>query len=227
MIKLRDVYGLGRTDLDWLQATHHFCFAGYQDRERLDWGRLRVLNRTRLAPNAKTRPSNYANVELVFIVGQGAIELQRSDGSSVRVNAGQAVAIRAAMGIEFAISNPLGRAVTFTTIWLTSDAATARASVSPVVGIDGHDVAIASGFGEERALLRLAVPVRVKALALAPGATRPLPIDAARAYLLVRQGRVEVDGHAAGKEAGFAIENEPLLSVKAELPSKLFLFELG
>ena len=35
MIEYRPASDLGKTDLAWLQARHHFCFAGYQDVERL------------------------------------------------------------------------------------------------------------------------------------------------------------------------------------------------
>ena len=44
MIELRPFDSLGAANHGWLDARHHFSFAGYHDPDRHNWGRLRVWN---------------------------------------------------------------------------------------------------------------------------------------------------------------------------------------
>src|SRR3546814_3686065 len=42
MIDIRKFDSLGHADHGWLDARHHFSFAGYHDPDRVGWGALRV-----------------------------------------------------------------------------------------------------------------------------------------------------------------------------------------
>ena len=49
MIDVRPFNTLGGADHGWLNAKHHFSFAGYHDPGRMSWGRLRVWNDDEIA----------------------------------------------------------------------------------------------------------------------------------------------------------------------------------
>ena len=51
MIDIRPFGSLGGANHGWLNAKHHFSFAGYQDPARMNWGRLRVWNDDEIAPS--------------------------------------------------------------------------------------------------------------------------------------------------------------------------------
>ncbi|MFB0613969.1 hypothetical protein Q5Y00_016890 [Aurantiacibacter sp. 219JJ12-13] len=44
MIEVRKFETLGAAKHGWLDARHHFSFAGYHDSSRVNWGNLRVWN---------------------------------------------------------------------------------------------------------------------------------------------------------------------------------------
>jgi hypothetical protein len=50
MIELRPFDSLGAANHGWLDAKHHFSFAGYHDPARMNWGNLRVWNDDIIAP---------------------------------------------------------------------------------------------------------------------------------------------------------------------------------
>lgn len=54
MIELRPFRGLGGANHGWLDARHHFSFAGYHDPSRVHWGNLRVWNDDAIALVAAT-----------------------------------------------------------------------------------------------------------------------------------------------------------------------------
>ncbi|MEL6738446.1 MAG: pirin family protein, partial [Pseudomonadota bacterium] len=50
MIELRPFNSLGSANHGWLDAHHHFSFAGYHDPARVQWGPIRVWNDDTIAP---------------------------------------------------------------------------------------------------------------------------------------------------------------------------------
>ena len=61
MIELRPFDSLGAANHGWLDARHHFSFADYRDPARVNWGRLRVWNDDRIAPNTGCSQSDWAS----------------------------------------------------------------------------------------------------------------------------------------------------------------------
>ena len=49
MIDVRPFNTLGGANHGWLNAKHHFSFAGYHDAKREQWGKLRVWNDDEIA----------------------------------------------------------------------------------------------------------------------------------------------------------------------------------
>lgn len=56
MIERRPFSSLGGENHGWLDAKHHFSFAGYRDDARMNWGNLRVWNDDVIAPNSGFPP---------------------------------------------------------------------------------------------------------------------------------------------------------------------------
>jgi len=62
MIERRSYAELGAAQHGWLNARHHFSFAGYHDAERMRWGRLRVWTTTashRSQASSRTRTATW------------------------------------------------------------------------------------------------------------------------------------------------------------------------
>jgi redox-sensitive bicupin YhaK (pirin superfamily) len=80
MIEVRIFNGLGGADHGWLEAKHHFSFAGYYDPKRMGWGALRVWNDDEIAPHTGFPPHAHANMEIITYVRDGAITHEDSLG---------------------------------------------------------------------------------------------------------------------------------------------------
>lgn len=207
MIDHRALSSLGTTNLDWLQARHHFCFAGYQRVDRLGWGRLRVLNHNELAAGAATRSSSHTATEFL-IFAENDVEIVHGDGRRIHVAAGHAVSIFTGSGIDFGIRNPGSQPARFTTIWLTCDRSEERAVVRKSTPFLDAETFIASGFGDDQADIALNVPARVTRIAVARGAQIETSLATSNSYLLVVEGHVLIGERVAGPCDGLAIREE-------------------
>ncbi len=64
----------GHADHGWLQANHSFSFANYFDKEKVQFGALRVLNDDRLAPKMGFGTHPHANMEIITIPLSGILK---------------------------------------------------------------------------------------------------------------------------------------------------------
>lgn len=89
MIELRTAASFGKSNFHGVSSVHHFCFGPYQCAARVDWGRLRMLNRHDIAPNGRRAANFLAGMDVLLIVERGAIEAQSGD-HHVRIGEGEA-----------------------------------------------------------------------------------------------------------------------------------------
>src|SRR3546814_2547158 len=64
MIDIRKFDSLGHADHGWLDARHHFSFAGYHDPDRVGWGALRVWNDDAIAAQSGFPPHPHRDMEI-------------------------------------------------------------------------------------------------------------------------------------------------------------------
>ena len=89
MIEVRKFETLGGADHGWLNAKHHFSFAGYHDPDRVNWGNLRVWNDDTIQPKTGFPPHPHNNMEIITYVRKGAITHRDNQGNSGRTEAGE------------------------------------------------------------------------------------------------------------------------------------------
>jgi redox-sensitive bicupin YhaK (pirin superfamily) len=78
----------GYADHGWLKARHSFSFAEYSNREKMNFGLLRVLNDDIVEPGEGFGEHPHDNMEIVTIPLEGELEHKDSTGTSgvIRVN---------------------------------------------------------------------------------------------------------------------------------------------
>lgn len=98
----------GYANHGWLQAKHSFSFANYFDKNRMNFGALRVLNNDIIAPSKGFETHSHDNMEIITIPLEGALSHTDSMGNSSTIHTGEIQVMSAGSGIyhsEFNASN--------------------------------------------------------------------------------------------------------------------------
>ena len=105
MIDIRPFESLGGENHGWLDAKHHFSFAGYHDPARVGWGNLRVWNDDVIQPNSGFPGHPHRDMEIITYVRTGAISHEDSLGNRGRTEAGDVQVMSAGSGVRHSAYN--------------------------------------------------------------------------------------------------------------------------
>ncbi|MFK3647780.1 pirin family protein [Lysobacter enzymogenes] len=230
MIELRPYASLGGENHGWLDAKHHFSFAGYRDAERMGWGALRVWNDDTIAANTGFPPHSHADMEIITYVRDGAISHQDNLGNRGRTEAGDVQVMSAGSGIQHAEYNLESETTRIFQIWIIPDARggapTWGAKPFPKDDRGGRFVVLASGIDGDEDALPIRANARVLGLTLAKGESADYAFDGQRyGYLVPAKGRVEVDGIVVEARDGAAIRDQARIRVTALEDAELVLVD--
>lgn len=230
MIELRPFATLGAADHGWLDARHHFSFAGYHDPARMGWGALRVWNDDRIAARSGFPPHPHRDMEIVTYVRTGAITHEDSLGNHGRTAAGDVQVMSAGSGVRHAEYNREDEDTTLFQIWIEPTGRGGEPSwgARPFPRDDraGGFVTLASGFADDADALPIRADARVAAATLRRGETIGYQLGRSRrAYLVPATGAVEIDGTRVGTRDGAAIRDVDMLTVTALEDSELVLVD--
>ncbi len=245
MIEIRPFDGLGHARHGWLDARHHFSFAGYLDRARMGWGAIRVWNDDTIAANTGFDPHPHQDMEIVTFVRRGAITHEDSLGNKGRTAAGDVQVMSAGTGIVHAEYNREDEDTTLFQIWILPD----RSGEKPGWGQRdfprgtraGRWVTLASGTGasgtgtsdtgtsgaaNDDEALPIRANAQVLAATLAAGERISHVVDPERhQYLVAPTGRIRINGQDAQPRDGIAITGETTIEVEAIDDAELVLVD--
>jgi redox-sensitive bicupin YhaK (pirin superfamily) len=230
MIERRPFAGLGGANHGWLDAKHHFSFAGYYDPAKMGWGPIRVWNDDTIAAGTGFPPHPHADMEIITYVREGAITHQDSLGNTGRTEAGDVQVMSAGSGVRHSEYNREPGVTRIFQIWIepkTRGAAPSwGAKPFPKGERSGRFVTLASGFAEDADALPIRTDARVAGATLKAGQSADYPLGAGRhAYLVPAKGSVEVNGVRLDARDGAAIVDEPVLKVAALHDAEIVLVD--
>lgn len=209
-IELRPFGLLGGANHGWLDAHHHFSFAGYYDPARLDWGALRVWNDDTIQPKTGFPPHPHSDMEIITYVRKGAISHKDDKGNEGRTVAGDVQVMSAGTGIRHSEYNLEDEATQIFQIWIMPD----RTGHAPSWGTrpfpeesrDGRFVALASGMSGDGDALPINANARVLGATVKAGETVRYALSEDRhAYLVPAKGCVRIGEVEANARDGVAI----------------------
>ena len=109
----------GHANHGWLDSWHTFSFAGYHDPSRTHFGALRVLNDDTVAPGRGFGAHPHANMEIISIPLEGALEHKDNMGHTQVISQGDIQVMSAGTGIQHAERNKNNdKPVKFFQIWI-------------------------------------------------------------------------------------------------------------
>jgi quercetin 2,3-dioxygenase len=230
MIDVRPFASLGNANHGWLNANHHFSFAGYHDPARMGWGAIRVWNDDEIAARSGFPPHPHSDMEIITYVRSGAITHQDSMGNQGRTGAGDVQVMSAGTGVRHAEYNLEDEATTLFQIWVLTDKPGAQPSWGakpfPREDRSGRFVTLASGFAEDSDALKINAAARVLGATLKAGEKAELSLDPSRhAYLVATKGPIEVNGVRAEARDGVAITGEDKVEIVAVGDAEIVLVD--
>jgi redox-sensitive bicupin YhaK (pirin superfamily) len=220
MIDVRPFNSLGGANHGWLDAKHHFSFAGYHDPDRMGWGALRVWNDDTIAAESGFPPHPHADMEIITYVREGAITHEDNQGNRGRTEAGDVQVMSAGTGIRHSEYNLEKEATRIFQIWIIPNQTGGKPSWGakpfPKDDRSGRFVTLASGIEGDSDALPIRTDARVLGANLKAGETAEYALGGTRhAYLVPAKGKVEVNGVALGARDGAAIAEVETIRVTA------------
>jgi redox-sensitive bicupin YhaK (pirin superfamily) len=232
MIRVRKASERGHFDHGWLDTYHTFSFARYYDPRQMGFRALRVINEDRVAPGRGFGTHPHEDMEIVTYVLDGALAHRDSLGTGSTIRPGELQRMTAGTGITHSEFNPSpAEPVHLYQIWLLPE----REGLEP--SYEQKDFPE----GERHNRLRLVASPdgRDGSLTIRQDARLYLAtLDADRevshnvtpgrhAWAQVLRGGVELNGHTLSAGDGAAVSDESGLTIRADGPSEVLLFDLA
>jgi redox-sensitive bicupin YhaK (pirin superfamily) len=231
MIEVRKFETLGGADHGWLNAKHHFSFAGYYDPDRMHWGNLRVWNDDIIQPKTGFPPHPHNDMEIITYVRSGAISHRDNQGNSGRTEAGDVQVMSAGSGIAHSEYNLEDEETRIFQIWILPDEQGGQpqwgARPFPKDDRAGKFVTRASGIEGDDAL-PIRAQARVVGATLKAGETTSYALGKDRkAYLVPATGKVEIGGQTVEARDGAAIKDLEEVRITALEDSEIVLVDVA
>lgn len=231
MIEHRPFNSLGKANHGWLDANHHFSFAGYHDPSRMNWGALRVWNDDKIAPKSGFPTHPHQDMEIITYVRTGAITHRDSMGNEGRTEAGDVQVMSAGRGVAHSEFNLEDEDTTLFQIWIIPSERGGDpdwgARQFPKGDRAGQFVPLASGAANDDDALKIRTDARVLGATVKAGETvtyTPRTADR-HLYLVPATGSIRVGDIEAQARDGLAITKEDSITITALEDSELVLVD--
>ncbi|MBX7531937.1 pirin family protein [Qipengyuania sp. 1XM1-15A] len=231
MIEHRPFNSLGKANHGWLDANHHFSFAGYHDPSRMNWGALRVWNDDKIAPKSGFPTHPHQDMEIITYVRTGAITHRDSMGNEGRTEAGDVQVMSAGRGVAHSEFNLEDEETTLFQIWIIPSERGGDpdwgARQFPKGDRAGQFVPLASGAANDDDALKIRTDARVLGATVKAGeSVTYTPRTADRhLYLVPATGSIRVGDIEAKARDGLAITKEDSITITALEDSELVLVD--
>ena len=231
MIELRPFDTLGAANHGWLDAHHHFSFAGYHDPQRVNWGSLRVWNDDAIEAGKGFAPHPHEDMEIITYVRSGAITHEDSLGNIGRTQAGDVQVMSAGSGIRHSEYNREDEETTLFQIWIIPDETGGEpawgARPFPKADRAGEFVPLASGNEGDGDALPIRTNARVLGATVKAGkSVTYAPASAERhLYLVPAAGSITIGDVEAKARDGVAITDVPQVTITALEDTELVLVD--
>ncbi|MGY0560461.1 MULTISPECIES: pirin family protein [unclassified Luteimonas] len=231
MIERRPFESLGGANHGWLDAKHHFSFAGYHDPARVHWGALRVWNDDTIQAGTGFPPHAHADMEIITYVREGAITHEDNLGNKGRTEAGDVQVMSAGSGVRHSEYNHEPGTTRIFQIWIIPNQQgrppSWGAKPFPKGARSGRFITLASGIEGDDDALPIRTDARVLGATLKAGESTEYRFAGPGrfGYLVPAKGKVEVDGVALNARDGAAISGQETIRVTAVEDAEIVLVD--
>ncbi len=227
MITIYPYSELGHADHGWLDARHHFSFAGYVNPDRHRFGALRVINDDTIRAGGGFDTHPHRDMEIITYVRRGAITHRDSNGNKGRTQAGDVQVMSAGSGIFHSEYNLESEDTTLFQIWIEPNQRGVNpdwdSHVFPKTPVkDGLNLLV-SGDGD--APLHIHQDARIYAGKLTAGTVIRHPLHQ-QAYLLVSEGELTLDHQPMTRGDGAEITGTDSVRLEAITDTEVLVIDV-
>lgn len=232
MITLRPSKSRGHFNFGWLSTFHTFSFGDYQDPAHERFRDLRVINEDWVKPGQGFGEHPHRDMEIFTWVLEGSLEHKDSLGNGGVITPGEAQRMSAGTGIRHSEFNASGQEpVHLLQIWLFPERKSVRPAYEqkrfPVEERANRLRVVASPDGREGSLT-WHQPATLAIGNLDTGVEVEHRLAPGRAgWVQVARGQVSLNGVALSAGDGAAVQDDPVLQIKASEPSEVLVFDLS
>lgn len=232
MITIRKAEERGHFDFGWLNTYHSFSFGDYYDPNHMQFRSLRVINEDFVAPGRGFPTHGHRDMEIVTYILAGALEHRDSMGTGSVIRRGDAQRMSAGTGVRHSEANPSAdEPVHLLQIWILPEADglqpeyeekkfsddEKRNQLRLIVSPEGSDGSVRI-HQEAKIYASLLDKDRDVVHSLANGRS---------AWLQVAAGSVSLNGVALKQGDGAAVSGESAVTITAQEPAEVLLFDLA
>ena len=220
---------LGRAKFDWLDARHHFSFGQYINPQKPHFGDLLVINDDIIQPQTGFAPHGHQDMEIITYVRRGAISHEDSQGNKGRTVAGDVQVMSAGTGIQHSEYNLEDEETNLFQIWITPDENGLPprwdSAEFPRRAVDNELPLLVSGDGTAPLQINNKA-AKIYAGELKDGQEVTHNISG-KAYILVSEGTMTIDGINAVRGDGVTVENKGNVVLTASEDSEVLIIEVA
>ena len=222
----------GHFDHGWLDTYHTFSFADYFDASQMGFRALRVINEDRVEAGEGFPTHGHRDMEIITYVLEGSLEHRDSLGNGSVIKPGEVQRMTAGTGVRHSEKNPSRtEPVHLLQIWILPE----RPGLTPgyeqknFSKKDLTDRLCLVASNENGKAVKVHQDVRLYASSISAGSEVEASLKKGRhAWLQVARGQVKLNGAQRLKAGdGAAISDETSLSIRADAPSEILLFDLA
>ena len=221
----------GRANFGWLDSRHSFSFGQYFDPQHMGFGPLRVINEDHVAPGMGFDTHGHANMEILSIVIDGALEHKDSTGETVVIRPGDIQRMSAGTGVLHSEYNASQTdPVHFLQIWIVpgqQDLAPSHEVKSfPAQDRSGRLRLLGSPDGRDESIT-IHSDVDLYGSVLPAGGTFSHTVGEGRGvWMQIIRGGVSVNEKLMSAGDGMALIDEPTIRIEASEESEFLLFDM-
>ncbi|MEM0922316.1 MAG: pirin family protein [Pseudomonadota bacterium] len=222
----------GRANFGWLDSRHSFSFGQYLDPNHMGFGPLRVINEDRVAPGAGFDPHGHANMEIISVVLDGALEHADSMGEKAVICPGDVQIMSAGTGVRHSEYNASETdPVHFLQIWIVPERDGLTPSYDQKSFLEaersGRLLLLGSRDGREGSIT-IQRDVDLYGSVLAEGETLSHRIGPKRGvWVQMIRGSLTANGETLSAGDGLALIHEPDLAITAMQDTEFLLFDMA
>ena len=217
----------------WLKSYHTFSFAGYQNFERMNFGKLRVLNDDVVQPKMGFGTHPHRNMEIISIPIKGALSHKDSMDNKRSIEVGEVQVMTAGTGLTHSEFNDSDtKEVNFLQLWIIPE----KENVTPAYDQkffeqkgrkNKFQVLVSPKDNPIQDALRINQQAYIAMIDLEADVETPYQLNEGNgAYFFLIEGEVAIANQTIERRDAIGVWDEDAVAVKATVNSKLLVIEV-